>query len=454
MESELPNEDNDFLSNIKTKRSIFQFEMSKKKRDAGISEKRARNFLNNILENDEIKAIIDSMHVFLSELQDNTKLKSTQHKFGKGIMVKLRKLYKENSAIFKEIVEANVFLSIASILLGSENYTTDIKHEVLWIISLASSCSLKIECALSFIQAVVSSINYLNPNLPKTHQLIFYQKIAYIITNLIIENATLLSHFPENHQIQLLIIVLIDSTDLENMLIGLWLLRNLAIKRFSGMPDVLSNFSIQNSLLSIIKSNTQNKNILQETIWTIAYLTQINYDYEILSFEFLEILLDCGIYFPEFILPCITIMGNSIQFLQESTIKKFLNNLKLQDFVKLSLGSNNFLIKREILFMISNLCGRSEEISENLIQKEDLLSDLLDISIKKESYLYREAIIIISMICNSEKLHNLEYLSSKYYEKISMLKLSLEDQKNSVGLHSQFEIDLYNVLTPLSIGNA
>eukprot|EP01080_Neovahlkampfia_damariscottae_P002641 gene2641-3838_t len=392
------------MKNRKALKQTLSFETLKEKKLKNLNEKQ-KNKRENLLkrkrfqeeENENENENEKTLNFFeLKNLVDNMKDKNN--------LKEIRKISCTNDSLFKEFFKIPNFFETLFSLLNEESENN--QFEICWILTNISCYSYE-ECKILLNFLPTLFILFSNPNL------ILKEQICWIFGNLSIElefKNILISKFNIlNYLFDLLL-----SNNNSMIRISSWTLSNIYRNGGDGGDDIRSGSGFDNissfksngllsipisktelnSIIKIFKNSNNIKNIIEIT-WLLSILT--GYEYDII----IELLNnDLMIGFMKWIhqtkeqdrllIPLIRILGNIMRGPNE-IIDKVLND-EIFQFLYFNLKNSDDFIKKEVLWVISNISGGNlnhlnfllkfnfinliQEISSNILKKEIMNNEI------------------------------------------------------------------------------
>jgi len=390
---------------VKYVRERYNYERFRSIRQKFVLENRKKFENIDLQNNSQFVEVIEKMKSLMNELNTNQKLKSCTSRETKGLLLALRNLSKQDQRLFTAILENEVFLVFHRYVLEHERCSLDLKHDTLWNIAIASNFKLSKEKAEYLASSVLCLTGKLG-ELHKMDQVVFLEKMLFALTNFLLDHSSVGALLQNDKVLQKHARVLLDEHSSYHISLGLWFIRNLLKITKSAFEECLIDYSIQNSIFIALKNYSDDKDLLFEIIWTLTQVSEMDVQYQILNSDLLMAVLEITKEDEEFMLtPILSILGNAFTSLSEESIKSIIYTAEFSNVLQKSLLSNNFMVKRECLFLLSNMAAKSGESAGFILQKEDLVEFLKDLLKKEEPHMYKEALYIIFNLC---------YTSSQY----------------------------------------
>ena len=424
------NDDKDQLLTLKALRIQYQAEKNRNLRLKEIEEKRNKIEQISLFQNKANIELTQKLEALYKELSYVEKLRSSQNREIKQFLSEIRKISLSDQKLFIWIVESTILSLLLRLIIETKTFPFDLKHEALWIIAITSNLKVNPDKAYQFMKALIILAGDIY-QLTKSNQIFFLQKIIASITNFIIEKNDLVSLIQNDRALQRAVLVLIEDHDVKNVTLSLWFIRITLKAGKIGFEEILSDGSLQHAFINTLKKYANEKDIVTELVWTLAHLSQIPCEYEILGNELIFLVMQVAVHYDEGILiPCLTVLGNSLTAMGSEGVLLFLQRTELNDILKIGLVSNNFVVKRETLFLLSNLAANSEVSAEFILQKKDLVEFLIQIIINNEPYVYKEALYILSNLASISESKYLGYMKENFPE-ISKIYDSLVNHQSA-----------------------
>lgn len=394
-------EDKENWFGIKVIREKYSFERFRSLREKYVTENRKKieclSFHNNL----QFIELVEKQNALINELNQNEKLRASQNKEAKQLLILLRNLAKQDQKLFTSLIDHDSFLYLHKYILEHKNCSLELKHEALWNIAITSNFKLTEEKTAFLLIPVVSVINLLG-ELQRVDQTVFLEKILFSLTNFLIDypsigetlkNATLLQRFTS---------YLLSEHDPSHIGLALWFIRILLKTVKIAFEESLANYSIQTSLIAALKNYAIDKSLLYEILWTITAISEMNTTFDIIGFDLIMAVLANTVYNEEtMVLPVLSILGNAFTSFTEDTIIKLIQQDSFTNLLQQSMLSTNFMVKREGLFLLSNMAAKSRESASYILQKADLVEFIFKIVETQEAYVYKEALYVIFNLCFS-----------------------------------------------------
>ena len=407
---------------VKYVRERYNYERFRSIRQKFVLENRKKFEDIDFQSNSQFVEVVEKMKTILNELNTNQKLRPNTSREAKTLLANLRNLSKQDQRLFTAILENEVFLIFHRFILENKQCSLDLKHDTLWNVAIASNFKLSKEKA----EYLASSVLCLTGKLTELHkmdQVVFLEKMLFALTNFLLDHSSVGELLQNDKLLQKHARVLLDEHSSYHISLGLWFIRNLLKITKNAFEESLADYSIQNSIFIALKNYSDDKDLLFEIIWTLTHVSEIDVQYEALSPELLMIVMDLTKHNEEFLLiPILSILGNAFTSLSEQSIKNIIYTSEFSNVLQTSLLSNNFMIKREGLFLLSNMAAKSGESAGFIIQNENFVEFLKDILKKQDPHVYKEALYIVFNLC---------YTSSQYYSDSSVKDIFLPLIKSS-----------------------
>lgn len=341
-----------------------------------------------ILEIKELEKIINDYSISNSQ----------RCRLAKKSLSNLRDIFHDNEWKIKTTTNFKIYLEILKYLLNAS--VTDLVFESVWSLSSLSYFDCIPEL-IDFMIPLIDLIDNQEKHLNIYSANILMEKSVFIIGNLLCENNICEIGFKCGVHLRLL--KLLSRNDASLLNTTLWALSNFL--RFSDNVyryESFLNFQLQKNFITILTKFESNSFLISEILWTLALIS------EILPYSqfFENTLLNKIIGFLDsdnlkILVPCITILANICQILNDNCIS-LLQNKKIQNFIENGLKSNYFVLKKEIVFMLSNFAGVNFNVAEFIEKNENLFGFLKDmfLDLYKNNYLDNIFIDLMYLFCN------------------------------------------------------
>lgn len=416
---------------VKYVRERYNYERFRSIRQKFVLENRKKFENIDFQSNSQFMEIVEKMKTILNELNTNQKLRSNTSREAKALLANLRNLSKQDQRLFTALLETDVFMMFHRFILENKHCSLDLKHDTLWNVAIASNFKLCKEKA----EYLASSVLCLTGKLAELHkmdQVVFLEKMLFALTNFLLDHSSVGELLQNDKLLQKHARVLLDEHSSYHISLGLWFIRNLLKITKNAFEESLADYSIQNSILIALKNYSDDKDLLFEIIWTLTHVSEMDVQYETLSSELLMIVMELTKQNEEFLLiPILSILGNAFTSLSDEGIKNLINTTEFSNVLQASLLSSNFMVKREGLFLLSNMAGKSGESAGFIVQNENLMEFLKDILKKQEPHMYKEALYIVFNLC---------YTSSQFYSSSPIKDIFIPLIKTSNSLYIDEEI--------------
>jgi hypothetical protein len=419
------------LLSTKNFRSIYQAEKNRNTRQKDIEEKRNKIEQMSLFHNKANAELMQRLEFTYKEISHSEKLKSSQNREIKALLSEIRKILGHDQKFFIWIAESNYLGPLIRVILETKSFPFDLKHEALWIVAISSTLKINADRAYQFMKSLVVLSEDIH-QLSKSNQLIFLQKIVSSLTNFIIEKAELVTLVLSEKALQRTILLLLDDLDSKNVTLGLWFIRIVLKAGKSAFEDVLFEGLLQQSFINNLKKYAHEKDIITEILWTLAHISQINFEYEAIGIDLIVLVMEIAVYYDDSILlPSLTVLGNAFVSLQFSNISAILNRGELNSILEVGLTSNNFIIKRETMFLLSNMAAKSELSAEFILGKNDLVQFLFEVISNNEPYIFREGLHVIANLATISSSKYLGYFQENYSQLVSKTQNALAIHQSS-----------------------
>jgi len=433
---------------IKYVREKYLCERFKSLRNKFVTENRKKMESVVFQNTNQFIEIVNKQNHLIQELNHIQKLRSSQNKEIKLFFIFLRNLSKEDQKLFSVLIENDSFILLHKIVLEEKNCSYELKHEALWNIAIASNFKLP-QDKVKILAGAVSSLSNKLSEFQKMDQIVFLEKMLFALTNFIIDHPSINEVLKYQINLQKFATCLLDENNSDHISLSLWFMRNLLKNTKTSFQGPLETNSIQNSILTILKNYQHDNSLLFETFWTLTHISEIPVNFEIIKQDLLLMVLQVAINKEEFVLlPTLSIIANSLHSLSDESLKNVIDSIDFNKLLQITLSSSNFLIKREALFLLSNMAAKTKESAYFIIQKNDLMCFLTDILKNKEPFLYKEALYIIYNLCFVEDNYYFAYLNS-VIDEIYLFSNNLVEEK----VHDQEIIVLLEKLYKLKAEN-
>ena len=343
--------------------------------------------------------IIQKLQLCFSTLGMNEKLKTNQNKEIKQLLIYIQGLCKKDEKLFTFLTENDSFLSLHKCILEHRYCSLELKHEALWNVAIASNYKLTQERTDFLVVPVVYITSELF-QLPRVDQLIFLEKILYCLTNFLIDHPCLTERLKGENSLHKLSSSMLSEHNSDHISLALWFTRILLKSSKTTFQESLADYSIQHSIMIALNKYSNDSQLLFELLWTLTHISEVQTDYEIIGFDLISGLIDIASCSDEkIVLPILSIIGNAFTSLKNETIQAILEKESFTNLLQVALLSKNIIIKREGIFLISNMAAKSAQSAFFIVQRNDLMEFLINIIKYQEAYVLKDALYAAYNLC-------------------------------------------------------
>lgn len=363
--------------NMAEMRSSFNSQAQKFKRQEILQSKR-RNFTPEVLGPGMNIEDPDCFILELAEIMNrtfNTSLSNThKNKNMKKILIRLRDiLHGNNNEKLTPAKNFDLYLQLLITIL--RNNPTDILYESLRNISLLTfhshlfDSSKLITPLLELVEVQEKKLNMMNAN-------IVLEKILFSIGNLALESNVHHELLMKSRLAQITL-KLLYRNDINLLSTALWMLSNLLRNTKEDALQMLVNTNhFYKVVMHLLNKFNENNNalLISELLWMLVIISNNSTTYELFD---PALILKITAFMPsqniKVSIPTITILANLTQFLGENCLE-IVKNVAFQSIVEKILFCNVYILKRELVFLLSNFVAVDSRIAEFFIMNVNLMT--------------------------------------------------------------------------------